>query len=499
MTTAGRIVGHTIEHAGIPDDRMMTREQCDQLAVRISRLTEGGGTTMVQIYSWWFGELRWARNRVTLTSDRRQTQLFILRSIRNSTGKAWTNLLDDDSLRSAVRAAERVSALFPGMEVNDLRLPPPELPTPTPLIWSDATFNATAEMRGDIGSFLSQHAAVSSMLSAGFLKMNSGVIARRRFGFDNSTNGTGDQATTAADGLESSGTGSNVLEYEPYTMSECSMTVREANGMGSGWAGLSGYDWSSINGKALAERALEKCLKSLNPVAIEPGRYTVVLEPTAALPMVSMLVAQASRVAAESGRGPFVLGRDNTLGLFRTKLGMKVVDHRVTISHDPDDPALGELAHSGTTPITWIENGILKTMTNDRETYALPKLNDNLGSLGRRSFRMQGGDTSIEEMIASTRRGLLVTRFVNMVLLDSTSVLCTGLTRDGLWLIERGEITKAVKNMRFTESPLFMLNNLEQLGVAVPVFTAFRQQPAPVIVPALKINDFSFTSMVDSI
>jgi predicted Zn-dependent protease len=454
---------------------------------------------MVQIYSWWVGELRWARNRVTITSDRRQTQLYVLRSIRNSIGKAWTNLLDDDSLRSAVRAAERVSALFPGTEVKDLRLPPPELPIPSPVIWSDATFNATAEMRGDIGSFLSQHAATSSMLSAGFLRMNGGVIARRWFGVDDSTNGTDDQVASAGNDREFPGAGSNALEYEPYTMSECSMTVRDADGLGSGWAGLSGYDWSAIDGKTLAERALEKCLKSLNPVAIEPGRYTVVLEPAAAYPMVGMLMSQTSRAAAESGRGPFVLERDNALGLFRTKLGLKIVDPRVTISHDPDDPELGEPARPGTVAVAWIEKGILKTMANDRETHALPKLNDHLGSLGRRSFRMQGGSTSIEEMISSTRRGLLVTRFVNLILLDSTSVLCTGLTRDGLWLIEQGKITKAVKNMRFTESPLFMLNNLEQLGVAVPVFTSFRNQPAPVIVPALKINDFSFTSMVDSI
>lgn len=498
MTTAERIVKHMTGRIQILDDRMMTREQCDELTLRISRLTEGGGSTMVRVFSWWSGELRWARNRVTITSDRRQTQLFILRSIRNSVGKAWTNLLDDDSLRSAVRAAERLCALFPGMEVNDMRLPPPELPTPTPLIWSDATFNATAAMRGDIGSFLSQHAAASSMLSAGFLKMNAGVIAQRRFGVGDSSNGTDDQVVGAGDGLELYGAKSNALEYEPYTMSECSMTVRDPDGMGSGWAGVSGYDWSAINGKALAERALEKCLKSLNPVAIEPGRYTVVLEPTAAYSMVGALVAP-SRIAAENGRGPFVLGRDNTLGLFRTKLGMKVVDSRVTISHDPGDPELGESVRPGTTSVAWIENGILKTMANDRETHALPKLNDHLASIGRRSFRMQGGGTSIEEMIASTKRGLLVTRFVNLAMLDPTSLLCTGLTRDGLWLIERGEITKAVKNMRFTESPLFMLNNLEQIGVAVPVFTSSRQQPAPAIVPALKINDFSFTSMVDSI
>jgi predicted Zn-dependent protease len=110
----------------------------------------------------------------------------------------------------------------------------------------------------------------------------------------------------------------------------------------------------------------------------------------------------------------------------------------------------------------------------------------------------------MEEMIRSTRRGLVVTRFSNLRLLDTTggSMLSTGLTRDGLWLVENGKITKAVKNFRFTESPLFMLNSVEQLGVPVPVFRPTRHEGGeltPAIVPPLKVRDFSFTSTIDAI
>jgi predicted Zn-dependent protease len=120
------------------------------------------------------------------------------------------------------------------------------------------------------------------------------------------------------------------------------------------------------------------------------------------------------------------------------------------------------------------------------------------------SFRMSGGETTVEEMIGTTKRGLLVTRFSNTRLLDVDTLLMTGLTRDGLWLIENGKITKAAKNFRFTESPLFVLNSLEALGAPVPVFNPVSNPYedaglVPAIVPPLKVRDFSFTSLVDAV
>jgi predicted Zn-dependent protease len=214
---------------------------------------------------------------------------------------------------------------------------------------------------------------------------------------------------------------------------------------------------------------------------------------------VRILVDATGRLGAEDGGGPFTLGADEALGIRRTKLGLRVVDDRVTISHDPTDPELGLPPKPGLAPITWIENGVLKTLSNDRERHSLPRLNEHLPSLHRASFRMAGGTTSMEEMIRTTRRGLLVTRLSNVRVLDRNSLLATGLTRDGLWLIENGKITKPVKNFRFTESPLFALNNVEQLGPAVPVFNANGFAPVPIIVPPIKTRDFSFTAMVDAV
>jgi predicted Zn-dependent protease len=133
----------------------------------------------------------------------------------------------------------------------------------------------------------------------------------------------------------------------------------------------------------------------------------------------------------------------------------------------------------------------------DRSLYALPFLNrDNPSGGGRLAYRMAPGTETQEEMIASTTHGVLVTRFSNVSIVDSSTLVATGFTRDGLWLIERGKISKAVKNFRFTESPLFMLNNVEAVGTpAVPVFSP----DAPAVVPPLKVRDFSFTSLTDAI
>jgi predicted Zn-dependent protease len=282
------------------------------------------------------------------------------------------------------------------------------------------------------------------------------------------------------------------------------MTVRHPKGTGSGWAGQSGYDWTAINGPALAERALQKCLASIDPVRIEPGRYTVILEPQAVADLIRALVPGAlDREDAEVYRsGPFVLGVDEGLMLIRTKLGLKVIDERITISHNPSDPELGVMNANGLEPLTWIERGVLKTLNYNR-AYALPWLNDNTGAWMRESFRMSGGNTPIEEMISTTKRGILVTRLSNMLTLERNSLLATGVTRDGLWLIEHGKVSKAINNLRLTDSPLFMLNQVEQLGVPVPVFRPVRNASwvalTPAIVPPIKANDFSFTALVDAV
>jgi predicted Zn-dependent protease len=477
----------------VDEERILSQAECDAIAQRVFNMARGGGETQVQIACWSNGELRWARNRASLASDRRDVTIDVRRIVPNiGGGNAVTNQLDDASLEAAVRAAERNAQLMRGAERPRPGTPPlPVAEWPKPAIWSDATNAVTPEMRGEIARSLIAPAEAKGFLSAGYLEMRAANFFRVSSERPNGPFTPDD------------------VPYVQWTQAQCSMTVRDQQGAGSGWAGLSSYDWAKIDPKALGERALEKCAASRNPVALEPGRYTVILEPQAVADLMELVAGSIDRQTAEGGRGPWALAPDDAVTIFggpiwRTKLGLKVIDERITISHDPMDPALGILPEPWMQPVTWFDKGVLANLAYSRP-YALQSLNTNAGVRGMIGYRMSGGTTTIDEMIATTKRGLLVTRFSNARVLDLPSLLATGLTRDGLWLIENGKISKAVKNFRFTESPLFMLNALEQLGTPVPVFRPVRSPYerrfglAPAIVPPLKARDFSFTSTIDAI
>jgi predicted Zn-dependent protease len=171
---------------------------------------------------------------------------------------------------------------------------------------------------------------------------------------------------------------------------------------------------------------------------------------------------------------------------------------------DPDlgfPPFLGWQVYH---PATWIKNGVLRDLAYYR-SYAVKKLGKNTGGLplyGNKytgSFHMSvtGETASMNEMVATTKRGILVTRFwgVRTPPIDWKSWLLSGYTRDGTWLIEDGKISKAIKNLRFTESPFFALNNVEQIGRPQRVF----HPGYPIVVPSLKVRDFSFTALSDAI
>jgi predicted Zn-dependent protease len=264
-------------------------------------------------------------------------------------------------------------------------------------------------------------------------------------------------------------------------------------------------DWGRIDTEKLSAIALHKCLTSRNPVALEPGRYTTILEPQAVSDLVSTIFdtyTVMDRYAAEKPppRRPFSGEKKD-----ETKIGEQVIDERITISADPMDPDLSFLPidiYSSTAksvtvyhPVKWIENGVLKELAYQRDPYGIQVLGVNTGLPNSGAFKMSGGTTPIDEMISTTKRGVLVTRFSDVTLIDELSMLCTGYTRDGLWLIENGKISKPVKNFRFTESPLFILNNVEQMGVPQRVFRPGK----PAVVPPLKVSDFSFTSLADAI
>ncbi len=454
--------------------RYLSREQCDAIVDRVHRASSGIGEASITIESGENGESRWARNYVSLATVRLNQSLQIFRRVTpGAMGSAQTNQFDDASVAAAVQSAEREARrMLPSFQVaaEEAGSERPELEGYViPVVWSDRSASMHPKERSEIVQQLVQPAEAAGMLSAGYASVRSASSARAFPG--------------------------ESMKYLTYTAAQCSMTVRDPGGQASGWAGVSSYDWARIDTEQLAQRALEKCLASRNPVAVEPGRYTVILEPQAVHELLKFVVEWLpQRFAAERGYGPFSAGTKEHP--YESKIGSKIADEQITISYDPLDPNLAIPTFDGVRPVTWVERGILKVLGYDRNIYALPFFNEDDSRNGSGAYRVAEGTATIEEMIASTPRGLLVTRFADVVKLERKSLLSTGFTRDGLWLIERGKISKSVKNFRFTESPLFVLNNIEQVGSpAIPVFSP----DMPAVVPPIKARDFSFTSLIDAI
>lgn len=477
-----------IRRAGLsaqPDGRFLSAEECRRLLSRILKSTRGGGDTGLHVLSEATGNVRWARNTIISAGDTTDHTLTITRTVRGAIGQASTNRTDDAALEDCVRRAEyMLRYMHPQSGYQSEARGAEQYAAPD--LWSDATFQMDAAQRATLQRRLSAPAAAAGLLSAGYLE----------------TKAIGNGYCNSA----------GLFTYVPETRAEYSVTVRDAKGTGSGWAGRDHLDWRRLDVDALSALALDKCRRSLDPVAVEPGRYTVILEPQAVADLMRPLVNSVSRRPnAEGGIGPWADNSEESRRLNppshpdvmdgatsgNSKIGRTVLDPRVHVSADPNDPGMPfvPFARNGTRvlPVTWIEKGVLREIGYEIP-YALRWLNRRDPLNNTRAFRMRGGTTSVEEMIASTERGLLVTRLVNLRLIEIANLLYTGTTADGLWLVEKGRITGPVKNFRFRESPLYAFNNLEMLGPATRVF-----MDHPTIAPAAKIRDFSMTSLADAV
>lgn len=473
-----------------PTQKILTEKECEDVMSHIQSISSPGGERTVMLGSIWQNSMRWARNKASMSSGRQINSLWVVCRIDGQRGYAITNQLDEKSVEDTVRQAEantRVRTSNAGLEMTVPYRNPPMSHATT---WSAATADRDAVQNAALVKEITSMASLESLVSSGY--METGLMASALLG-------------------QSSFTSEPYYFYGTQSVGQCSTTIRSASGQGSGWAGMSSFDLNRINEIELARTALDKCMKSLDPVRIEPGRYTVILEPQAVSDLLDiMLDSQGmSRMEAERSSGPFAIpGYDRGIGRYRSKLGLKIVDERITISHDPSDPALGVFTIPGMQPVTWIKNGVLTALPHSADAATNERLAIH-GDEWRVSFRMDGGTSSVEDMISSADRALLVTRLTSITTFDDLSLISTGLTRDGLWLIEDGKISRAVRNFRWTESPLFVLNNVVDIGRPVQVFrpkygmegtvVAPQYTLATAMVPPIMARDFSFTSTIDAV
>ncbi len=267
-----------------------------------------------------------------------------------------------------------------------------------------------------------------------------------------------------------------------YEVAEASfiLTCRMPDGSGSGWAGTTGIkDLSMIDPVAITEVASQKALDSRNARALEPGRYTVILEPRANARFLSLMTNIFG-----GGGGDFMEGK---------KPGDKIFSDLFTLRSDIGNPILRQTPILGdntpAAPVTWLEKGVLRNLAGGPNS-TNPKASTNM------SLVMEGTDLSVADMIKQTQRGLLVTFFWYIRGVDNATLLNTGMTRDGLFLIENGEITMPVQNFRWNMSPLQGYNNLSLVGKPVPMHMGESYDGgATALIPPVRMEDFYMTSL----
>ena len=457
-----RLLDHQAKPATSP--AMITRDEAQALVQRVVAMSKADGID-VQIGTNYTTNVRFADNQMSTAGAVTDFAVAVQSWFGKKHAVVQTNEISDAALRSAVDKSERLAKLAPDDPEAMPMLGPQQLRTVEAYFPSVAGMSAEDRARVALTA-LEPARGAADLRAAGFLI--------------NTVNAT------------ALGNSKGLFAYHRSTTANFTLTVRTTDGTGSGWAGAEHNDAGKVDFAAVSRRAIEKARLSRNPVAVEPGRYTVIFEPQAVGDLCQLIGFYADARATDEGRSPFVKQGGGT------KIGEKIMDERISIYADPFDPqVLAQPFDNEGLPLgrqEFIQNGVLKTLYYSR-FWAQKK---NVQPTGApTSFLMSGGTSSVEDMIKSTERGILVTRLWYLREVDPRTILYTGLTRDGTFLIENGKVSKAVKNFRFNDSPLFMLNNLEMVGR--PVRLAGTEAGGAVVVPPIRVKDFNFTSLSDAV
>lgn len=300
--------------------------------------------------------------------------------------------------------------------------------------------------------------------------------------------GAGFYTTSEVAAAEATANGNR--RYFRSTSADFSVTARAADRTGSGYFSSDHFDLSKLNAQHVVDQAVDKAVKSRQPKPIEPGVYPVILEAQAVADLVGSLTNSLDARPNDEGRGAFS-GKDG-----KTKIGEKLFNEKVNLYSDPmhaDLPAAPSTAEGiPASRLSLITNGVLENLGYSR-FWAQEKKKEPTPGPVNYILESSQPPTSMDDMIRGMERGLLITRFWYVRQIDGRSIMLTGLTRDGLWWIEKGRISHPVTNLRFNQSVLAMLapGNVEAIGAP--------ERKSPLMVPALRLKAFTFTSVSDAI
>ena len=412
--------------------------------------------------------LRFAQNTFLTSGQRESRSANITVWIDGKRGTSSTSDLDDASLQAMVEQAEKIARLAP---VDREYLPTLGKQTYKPVnSFVAATANISLTDRAKaIGDIITE-CEKNSVIGAGFHQ------ARAQTGAFATKNGN--------------------FGFEPTTSVSLSMTARTPDGSSSGYFLRSHFDVARLDTKRIAREAIRKALEGRNARTLEPGVYTVILEPQAVADLLGGLAFGFDARNAEEGRSVYSAPGG------KTRLGEKIFDERISIYSDPWNAELpGSPSAQAGIPaqrIYLIKNGVLENLIYSR---FWAKRTDKEPTPGPVNSIMEANTpvSMPEEMIRATKRGILISRFWYIRPTDPRTASLTGLTRDGVWFIENGKIQYPLKNFRFNQSITQMLapGNVEMIGASERVGGSEGGNAS--LLPALKLKAFNFTSQSEAV
>jgi len=442
---------------------LLTQDQTKRICERVLSLSKAD-ECIVSINGKRNGNIRFARNAVSTAGLIDDTSITVRVAYGKRQGTATINEFDDKSLEKVVRRAEDLARLAP--ENPEFMPAVAKAPFKASNTFVQKTADIDPEIRAQAAAYSIEACRKKGLVAAGFLL-----------------------DTTSFETIANS---NGVFGHQAATSLDFTCTIRTEDGRGSGWVKRSARDLARFDPREAADVAIEKALRSVDAKALEPGRYTVILEPAATSDLLNYMMNGFDARRADEGRS--FLSKAGG----KNRLGDKLFDQQVNIWADPWDPNVPVLP--------WDDNMLPRErqeLIKDGRINALDyslfwakqKNQRAVGSPG--NVIMGGTNKSTAELIANTKKGVLVTRTWYIRMVDPQSVLLTGLTRDGTFYIENGKIKHPIKNFRFNESPVTMLNNIEEIGM--PVVLGGDEGPNPMMIPAMKVRDFNFTSLSDAV
>ena len=451
--------------SGGPEAASLTRERAEGIFATATKAARSMGVRdlEVMIGAGANALTRFANNAIHQNMAERSGYVSVRALENGRTARASTNRLDFDGIQLAVEQAIAVARL----QAPDMGLLPLAEATEYASIqrYFGGTASVTPDERARAVCEAIRAVEAESQTAAGIYSTGESALAILN------TNG--------------------VFGYHAETMAVFSITAMAEDS--SGWAKESSCDASDLDPRKMAQTAAHKAHASHHPEDISPGRYTVILEPAAVLDLVGQLAGDFSATAIRDERS-FLTGR----------MGQKLFGVNISISDDFENPLQSGAGFDGEgvprQRVALVENGVVRRVVYSRQAAAhagvkptghgFPVPNDS--GEAPSNIVIAGGETPVDAMIASTDRGILVTRLWYIREVDPYQKIMTGMTRDGTFLIEGGKLARGVRNLRFNQNLVELLGNVEALS---PSVRASGEEASDMVVPAMKVRDFNFTEV----